>query len=1181
MKSFRRRRKKCRCILDKGQSENLSHEASYMIYEQRLGGRFRYMDDECLQSDLQLQFAIIIPINSTLTTHNKVRNSLEEELTEKGLLGEGSFQVIANYALILIRSSEGAACDNLEQKFWQNISERRIQTKLIPEGEPDVEYFVCVHTKWYSPLACPICFPQDYTQEKPLVETDRASIVPVQMLGMSEPDLMPRIIREKSEDNLERIKALKSCLIYRHVVHNGKHFLYYFCLERYFIQERSKVIEWLKEEHKKINVVTDRLVYDIIVSPLRDGNAGFLAEVNHYLFDNAALVLNFEVEKEFRENVRTKYSNIIGLYYNLIQMGKKAVIRFHFVDDTITTANTLARAKTIFRSLIYPSNENVRVEVFSDIVVLLNRMSGDSILNLVWDESGHSGWDERMAHFHSYANLNISSMRNHEDACTECKLVQNFVNLRMQSSTNQQYNFWNDKIECHSPIEVQNRIQEELLIVEEERKERAYRRMICTHLANERLGELGYEKNDSEKVRSVMIELMTDHEENQIEWIISYVKVFSRPFLCFMKSNREAIFEVMLLMIEYITGELTVKRGISSRYRDIKKVCSCIRDLKGRSEDIICNLLLILMKRLSDLGSNYIIRKENIINILRVVDKLQISKKDKGDFRERYIGIIKRVCCQSSDESKSIFLEYLLFCGEEYGILDENSETIKLREGKLAFCEFVEEEFVWRAFVENTRVLTDGIRDLARDVRKEQKKKGGRKKKNEVILQEYYYENFKILLYLYGYWNRQEDKPAEDGKELLKSVVRLSQYLEEGTGDGREQDAEVFYEHLLEIIEQLTGAYKCYLLYGTDVDTTGMGQYYRIQVNGNMENLKIADTSLKMENMVADTYVPAFSVEENEMKLKRTIIKYDLFKEQEAVSINRIYLQMDYPEHFSERRILIALKLVMVFHERILRQLRRDFSNNMIQKWSSREYFNKQVLLQRATDHTDRDNLLKYYNEISHLCQRDRDQDERQRERDRTLFHMVINSYIARMNVQILAEANPEREPSKASFLSVYRKQLSPLIESMHLIEKFRILDENGVPNFSNSLLDRNVRLRQTQEGESLSYRRISVIIAELILSAINHSGGRTLAEVYIYREGEYLVVKNHFPSKKGLNRIRQDITDSVERKKDGISLATIRGTVNACYGLTEGEGVVIKAELEDRKKYFYVKLPILQIRRD
>ena len=57
---------------------------------------------------------------------------------------------------------------------------------------------------------------------------------------------------------------------------------------------------------------------DIIVSPLHYSNAGFVAEVNHYLFDNAALVLNFEVEKEFRENVKTKYSNIVGLYYNLL-----------------------------------------------------------------------------------------------------------------------------------------------------------------------------------------------------------------------------------------------------------------------------------------------------------------------------------------------------------------------------------------------------------------------------------------------------------------------------------------------------------------------------------------------------------------------------------------------------------------------------------------------------------------------------------------------------------------------------------------------------------------------------------------------------------------------------------------------------------------------------------------------
>lgn len=1165
-------------LRERAQKGEIPYQASYMIYEQRIGGKFRYMDEGCLESERQLQFAIIIPINSTLTTHNKVRNSLEEELEEKGLLGDTGLQIIANYALIQIRSS-AEELDDLEQKFWQKIEGRTIKTYLIPEGEPDVEYFVCVDTKWYPPLKCPVCFPEDYAREKPLVETDRTSIVPVQMLGMLEPDLISRVKTEKNEENLERVKALKDSLVYKHVVRNGNHYLYYFCLERYFIQERSKIIAWLKKERKKRTEVTDRIVYDIIVSPLHYSDAGFLAEVNHYLFDNAALVLNFELEKEFRENVRTKYSNIIGLYYNLVQMRKKALIRFHFVDDTVVSGRTFSRAKTVFQSLICPVNEDIRVEVFSDIVLLLNRMSGDSVRNLIGNDINGSADENRMRHFHAFVNLNISSMRNHEDACTECKLVTNFTNLRNQSSTNQQYQFWNDKIEQHMPKEIQNKMQEEILTDSEERRKRAYRRMLCTHLANERLKELGYEKNDPEKVRKVMIELMTEPKEERIEWMISYVKVLSRPFVSYLKSNREAIFQIMLWMTEYITEELmTGQRTVGSRYKEIKDICRCIRELRGKSDDVICNLLLILMKRLSDLGSNYIIRKEKMIRILEVVNKLQISAEEKREFEDRYIGMMKRICCQSSDENKSMFLEYLLLCGEEYGKVEEGAKEAILCGEKLAsFSESVGEEFVSRAFLENTRVLNDGILDLERDVSKS--KKGRVQKKSlKSLMQEYYYENFRSLLYLYGYWEQQEEQPTEEGKGLLKAMVDLYKYLKAENEKSAEVDAEVYYKKLLEIIERLTGVEKCYLLYGTTMDRTGAKQYYRIQANGNVEYLKIADDSLGMKNMVADTYVPAFCVEEYETKLKRTIIKYDIYNEKEKKPVNTIFLQMDFPEKFTERRIFILLKMVMVFHNLILQHLRQDFSNNMIQKWSAREYFNKQVLLQRATDHTDRDNLLKYYNEISRLYKYKDTLDEEQRQRDNALFHMVINSYIARMNVQILAEANPEREPSRAAFFSVYDKQLKPLIESMHVIEKFRILNEKGEEAFSETLLDRRVRLRQTEEGECLSFRRISVIIAELILSAINHSGKREIADVYIYREHEYLVVKNQFRSRKGMERIKRDIQDSVERKKDGISLATIKGTVNACYDLTEKAGVIIDAELEDRKKYFYVKLPILRI---
>lgn len=1155
-------------------------QVSYMVYEQRTGGTFRYMEDDCLDSPEGLQFAIIIPTNTTLTTHNKVRSALEEELEEKGVLKGDSLHVIANYALILVRSSAEEERDDMEKKFWNKIDGKRIQTALIPQGEPDVEYFVSVHTKWYSPLKCPACFPKKYADEKPLIETDRASIVPIQMLGMTEPDLIGHANRTIDEKNLERVKALKSSLIYKHVIRNGNHYLYYFCLEKYFIQEQQGIVEWLKSERGKRRGVSDRVVYDIIVSPLHYSNAGFLAEVNHYLFDDAALVLNFEVEKEFRENVKTKYSNIIGLYYNLLQIGRKALIRFHFVDDTIVSKKTYTRAKTLFQSLIPQVNDDVKIEVFSDVVVLLNRMSSDSIASLMGNNI-RGTTEERAEHFHAYVNLNISSMRNHEDACTECKLVSNFTNLRDQSSTNQQYHFWNDRIERHLPQEVQNKMQEEILASKNERTERAYRRMFCTHAINERLGRLGYEKNDAEKVRKVMIELLSEPHEEQVEWIISYIKVFSRPFVSFSKSNRDAIFQIMLWIIEYIIEKLTFDRKKMQGHKEISTIYGYIEEQHRKSDKIICNLLITLMKRLSDLGSNYIIRKKNIVKILDTVDKLDIPKNEKKDFKNRYIGVIKRICCQSSDENKSIYFEYLMLYGAEFG------------ERKKTLFSFLKKEraFAEEAFLENTRVLNDGIQELARDYKKSQKGDSQERENIVKLLQEYYYENFKRLFIFYGYGTEEGKGLTKEGISLLKTLVEIYIYLggktdsEEDVEERKEaeKDATAYYQHLLELIGKLMGARNCYFLYKAVMDGSedkaGSIQYYRIHANANVEPLNSPNQSLDIGDMRADTYDLALDVMENGERVNRIIIKYDIYDEKGKVPINTIFLQIDLPRELSESRVLILLKMVMSFRGMILQHLRQDFSNNMFQKWSAKEYFNKQMMLQRATDHTDRDNQLRYYNEILAFSRDGKaDWEKKQKERNRALFHMVINSYIARMNMQLLAEANPEREPSKAAFQRVYVSQLEPLLDSLQRVESCRILDQDGNEEFSKELLDRKVRLRQTDLGESLSFRRISIIMAELVLSAINHSGKKKEADVYIYREGTYLVVKNQFSSSKSIEQVRRNIKESIERKKDGISLATIQGTVNACYGLNGDDGVRIEAKTENRKKFFYVKLPILQI---
>lgn len=287
-------------------------------------------------------------------------------------------------------------------------------------------------------------------------------------------------------------------------------------------------------------------------------------------------------------------------------------------------------------------------------------------------------------------------------------------------------------------------------------------------------------------------------------------------------------------------------------------------------------------------------------------------------------------------------------------------------------------------------------------------------------------------------------------------------------------------------------------------DKAGGAQYYRIHANANVD---ILNESLDIDGMKADTYVLVPDIVENGEKVNRIIIKYDIYEEKSTLPINTIFLQMDLSKELSESRVLILLKMVMAFRGMILLHLRQDFSNNMFQKWSAKEYFNKQMMLQRATDHTDRDNQLKYYNEILEFGRCDEANHKKQQERNRALFHMVINSYIARMNMQ-LAEANPEREPSRAAFQRVYCSQLKLLLDSLQRVERCRILDESGEEKFSESLLDRRVRLRQTQLGESLSFRRISIMIAELVLSAINHSGKRNKPDVYIYREGTYLVVK-------------------------------------------------------------------------
>ena len=116
-------------------------------------------------------------------------------------------------------------------------------------------------------------------------------------------------------------------------------------------------------------------------------------------------------------------------------------------------------------------------------------------------------------------------------------------------------------------------------------------------------------------------------------------------------------------------------------------------------------------------------------------------------------------------------------------------------------------------------------------------------------------------------------------------------------GDVTEKDPEEYYKKLLKSIGKVTGAERTYLLYGALEEKGDERQYYRIQASGKMENLR-GTQQMGLDKLIADTYVLPFEVEDDSMKLKRTMVKYQIAGGDTGngnrQAENTIFLQMDF-----------------------------------------------------------------------------------------------------------------------------------------------------------------------------------------------------------------------------------------------------------------------------------------------
>ena len=684
--------------------------------EQAKRERQKYMKDR--------DYIIVVPINSTLKTHQRLISKLCEE---NGKISDK--RILRNYALILIGPEESSV-------YWKRRKNKELQ--CVYKVKPNPKYFISVSADYQEPLECKMCFPIDPLHERPLIEVNAASTIPNQAFGIVQSgcgkEIEDLVIEEKIREERNKLQVLKNCVLYCHIIRNETHFLYYIQTEKLATKESDKIRESLGQWMQRNEISIKENEYNIIVAPMHYSNCKFVEIVNDVVFHGMASVIRIDFNKDFRSNVQAKFSYIRQYIRQLNNMGEQRVLNFQFVDDNIVTGRTFYRAKSLIESIVSLDDyqyENVKIAIFDRVFTLIDRNSPMTRMQYINSDAKA----ELDAFFYSFLRLEISSLRNYGDSCVLCNLQKEAERLHETASTAIVADYWktgNEKFGLISVEDADEKQRQKDADAKQRKKvkggyaERAYRRLLCSHIIKKILDDLDGD-NQTFHAAKILLKIMTlsyqnnEDKDEAFEYVISYLKVCSRPFLVFQKSVKEAIYDILLVLIEYITKRHKDTEGITiddiiQRCGEDKAYWLDLTEDWHKFEEIFLidrtfkqqrDLVLMIIKQLTELKSNYILRKENMYGIFafmrqNIDSDASIAKSKKQnqleDFWRRYVIHVKKLTGISSDTSKSMWLDNML--------MDEMNDNWWKGEGGLdaTFAKIIR--------LENTMNFQSGLENL-------------------------------------------------------------------------------------------------------------------------------------------------------------------------------------------------------------------------------------------------------------------------------------------------------------------------------------------------------------------------------------------------------------------------------------------------------------------------------------
>lgn len=687
-------------------------EPKYIAHGKKSGVRIRFRNDKDLQN--YDSYIIICGIASTLSTYNQIISKIQSEIhpdiinisdenekndelikTRDDLIKKSSF-----YSIIQVLPSEFE--NKCESKFYLNEDDYLINLALDHTVSRDflsikTKYLVSVFCEWQNARSCKWCY--DKNMERPIVATNETSIIPVQMIGNRRELNIKSTAQTVKIDFFERDKDKNfiylDYLYYNHIERSNHHYQYYIrtnSLIKKITETKNDIIDvFCKNVREKL--ITDKTEnrIDVLVVPAHYSNEQFFNIISKRVFNSCCEIISFNPKKEFRSNFETKYSNYAYIF-DALQKNNDTKVYFHYVDDQLITGTSYYRAKSFVKSLFNNSNFKSAIDVskkislFESVIVLLNRNSASSKLNYIDDSDK----------FFSLIDITVPFLRNYGDSCYLCAKTQNANEIKKKSAYISMSDYWLEKESYHS---IKN--LEEAKIAKSKQKleiiQRKFRNFYCENLL---WSNLKNNWSDADTIYKNILNIMASDikyydRRMQYEYIMSFIKILSRPFLYYRENIKKAVLAILLYMIHVLNTDsdvmpssiLLILKKIEHidhkhayDYIDNYEITERMRAKKENKEKYY--LYVILLSNLSSINSNYLINSENIKYALsfynKIKDRLQDIKENNDDNIDeisKYIcRYIKNITNGISGNYKALKLDEELADKE---LNDSNSELVQ------------------------------------------------------------------------------------------------------------------------------------------------------------------------------------------------------------------------------------------------------------------------------------------------------------------------------------------------------------------------------------------------------------------------------------------------------------------------------------------------------------------------